>query len=67
MSDATDVARLRDVSSRSASAITSVLQAGVRQLEKEAATLRWLRSFALVGEETYLCFVAAYIPTMSRS
>jgi hypothetical protein len=47
---------------RSAMAITSRLPAGVRQLEKEGAALRWLRSFALVGEETYLCLVAAYDP-----
>jgi hypothetical protein len=53
---------VRDLDDRSAAAITSRLQAGIRQLDKEGATLRWLRSFALVDEETYLCFVAAYDP-----
>jgi hypothetical protein len=42
-----------------AAAITSRVQSGVRQLVKEGKALRWLRSFALVGEETYLCVVAA--------
>jgi hypothetical protein len=44
---------------RSAATITARLRATVRQLEKEGNALCWLRSFALVGEETYLCFVAA--------
>jgi hypothetical protein len=43
-------------------AMTSRLQAGVCQLEKEGATLRWLRSFLLVSEETDLCLVAASDP-----
>jgi hypothetical protein len=43
----------------SAGTITSRLRATVGQLEKEGTALRWLRSFALVGEETYLCFIAA--------
>lgn len=44
---------------RAAEAITARVRSAVRQLEKEGKPLRWLRSFALVGEETYLCVVAA--------
>jgi Protein of unknown function (DUF4242) len=55
---------------RSAATITSRLRATVRQLQKEGIALRWLRSFALVGEETYLCLVAAsdleYVVQLNR-
>lgn len=40
-------------------AITLRLRSAVRQLESEGAVVRWLRSFALVGEDTYLCVIAA--------
>jgi uncharacterized protein DUF4242 len=39
--------------------ITSRLQEAVLQLAGEGATVQWLRSFALVGEETYLCLLTA--------
>jgi hypothetical protein len=44
---------------QAAMAITSRCRAAARQLAEQGVALRWLRSFALVAEETYLCIVAA--------
>jgi muconolactone delta-isomerase len=44
---------------QTATAMTSRLEAAGGQLQREGTALRLLRSFALVGEETYLCLVAA--------
>ena len=44
---------------RAAAAITSRVRSTVSLLEQEGKPLRWLRSLALVGEETYLCVLAA--------
>ena len=44
---------------RASAEISARLRTAVDQLEGEGMVLRWLRSFALIGEETYLCIVAA--------
>lgn len=44
---------------RTAAAISSRVLAAIRQLEEEGLAVQWLRSFALIDEETYLCIVAA--------
>jgi hypothetical protein len=44
---------------QAAAAITSRCRAAVGQLAEQGVALRWLRSFALLDEETYLCIVAA--------
>jgi hypothetical protein len=44
----------------SAAVISLRVRAAVRQLEKEGVALVCLRSFAVIGEETYLCIVAAH-------
>jgi hypothetical protein len=44
---------------QAAMAITSRCRAAARQLAEQGVALRWLRSFALVADETYLCIVAA--------
>src|SRR5215216_2052580 len=43
----------------SAIAISSRFRAAVRRRDEEGRTLRWIRSFALVGEETYCCIIVA--------
>jgi hypothetical protein len=40
-------------------AITLRCRAAVGQLAEQGVALRWLHSFALIDEETYLCLVAA--------
>jgi hypothetical protein len=40
--------------------MTSRVQAAVRELTDEGVELRWLRSFALVGEETFISVVSAH-------
>lgn len=40
-------------------AIASHCRAAVRQLAEQGVSVRWLRSYALIAEETYLCVVAA--------
>ena len=42
-----------------AAAITSRCRVAAAQLAEQGVALRWLRSFALIDEETYLCVVAA--------
>lgn len=42
-----------------AAAITSRCRTTARQLAEQGVPIQWLRSFVLVGEETYLCVVAA--------
>ena len=44
---------------QTAAAISSRFHGALQALHEEGVTLRWLRSFALIGEETYLCIVAA--------
>jgi hypothetical protein len=39
--------------------ISSRVRATVSQLRNEGLAMRWLRSFALVDEETYVCIVRA--------
>jgi hypothetical protein len=43
----------------SAAGLSTRLRTAVRELEGEGIALRWLRSFALVDEETYVWIVAA--------
>ncbi len=40
-------------------AIASRCRAAARQLAEQGVALRWLRSYAVMAEETYLCVVAA--------
>ena len=42
-----------------ARAITSRCRAAAGRLAEQGIELRWLRSFAVLAEETYLCVVAA--------
>lgn len=42
-----------------AAAITSRCRTAVRDLKEEGVSLRWLQSFSLIDEDTYLCIVAA--------
>jgi hypothetical protein len=44
---------------QAAVAISSRCRAAARQLAEQGVALRWLRSFAVIGEETFLCVVAA--------
>jgi Protein of unknown function (DUF4242) len=44
---------------RTAAELTSRCQAAVRRLRREGVALRWIRSFVMIDEETYLCVVAA--------
>ena len=39
--------------------ISSRLRAAVSRRNARGGTLRWIRSFALVGEETYCCIIEA--------
>ena len=43
---------------RAAAVITSRYRGAARQLEQEGVALRWVRSFAVIDDETYLCVVA---------
>jgi hypothetical protein len=40
-------------------AISSRFRAAVSRRNGRGGTLRWIRSFALVGEETYCCMIGA--------
>ena len=40
-------------------ALSSRLRAAVDELRREGLPLRWLQSFALTEEETYVCILAA--------
>jgi Protein of unknown function (DUF4242) len=40
-------------------ALSVRLRAAIGELQREGLALRWLRSFALVGEETYMCMLTA--------
>ena len=40
-------------------AISSRCRVAARELAEQGLTLRWLRSFAVLADETYLCVVAA--------
>jgi hypothetical protein len=42
-----------------AATISSRLREAIRRLGEEGRTLRWGGSFALVDEETYICFIGA--------
>jgi len=42
-----------------AAALTARLQAAIGELQREGLTLRWLRSFALLDEETYSWMLSA--------
>ena len=44
---------------RAAAELTSRCRDAVRRLRREGVPLRWIRSFAVIDEETYLCVVAA--------
>ncbi len=44
---------------QTAVAISSRCRAAAGQLAEQGVALRWLRSFAVLAEETYLCVVAA--------
>ena len=39
--------------------LSARLRAAVAELQREGLALRWLRSFALVGEETYVWMLTA--------
>lgn len=49
---------------RRAREITSRFQWAVRELNDEGVDVRWLRSFVLVGEETFISVVSA--PTVEQ-
>jgi hypothetical protein len=40
-------------------ALSARLRATIAELQREGLALRWLRSFALVGEETYMWMLTA--------
>jgi hypothetical protein len=40
-------------------ALSARLRAAIDELQREGLALRWLRSFALVGEETYVWMLTA--------
>jgi hypothetical protein len=40
-------------------ALSARLRAAIAELQHEGLALRWLRSFALVGEETYMWMLTA--------
>lgn len=40
-------------------ALSKRLRAAIAELQREGLALRWLRSFALVGEETYMWMLTA--------
>lgn len=40
-------------------ALSKRLRTAIRELQREGLALRWLRSFALVGEETYVWMLTA--------
>jgi hypothetical protein len=42
-----------------AAALSARLRAAIAELQGEGLALRWLRSFALAGEETYMWMLAA--------
>lgn len=42
-----------------AAALSARLREAVAELQREGLALRWLRSFALVGEETYVWMLTA--------
>lgn len=44
---------------QTAAAISSRFRAAAQELGEQGVTLHWLRSFALIDEETHLCIVAA--------
>ena len=44
---------------KTARAISSRFRAAVSRRDARGDTLRWIRSFALLGEETYCCIIAA--------
>ncbi len=42
-----------------AAALSAALRSAISELRGEGVTVEWLRSFALLGEETYVWVVAA--------
>lgn len=44
---------------QTAAAIASRCRGAADELTEQGVTLRWLRSFAVIADETYLCVVAA--------
>jgi hypothetical protein len=42
-----------------AAAISLRMRAAVVELRREGVTIRWLRSFAIVDEQTYFCVLTA--------
>ena len=48
-----------NLDSATAAALSSRLRSAVTELQREGLTLQWLRSFALVDDETYVWMVDA--------
>ena len=44
---------------RAAATLSSRLREAILKLDEEGTTLRWGGSFALVGEETFICIIGA--------
>ena len=44
---------------QAAATISSRYRSAIRELERQGIALRWLRSYALIEDETYLCVVGA--------
>jgi hypothetical protein len=42
-----------------AATISSRYRSAIRELERQGVVLRWLRSYALIADETFLCIVGA--------
>ena len=50
---------VRRLDARAAATLSSRLREAIRQLDEEGTILGWGGSFALVGEETFICIIAA--------
>jgi hypothetical protein len=50
---------VRGLDARAAATLASRIREAIRQLDEAGTILRWGGSFALVGEETFICFIAA--------
>ena len=44
---------------RAAATISMRYRSAIRELNRQGIALRWLRSYALIEDETFLCIVAA--------
>jgi hypothetical protein len=44
---------------QAAATISSRYRSAIRELEQQGLAVRWLRAYALIEDETYLCIVGA--------